>query len=155
MTPAARHRRKLLHWLTIVSLMLALVLQPTLAAIGELHELGHDLDQTHIATEDHGAVTDEIAEHGESGDGTAGFLHLVHHITLGVPQVEPRRGTNWSRHWTPQLKNLRRLVGQLCHCRQHMTFSRHNCSRGKINMGHNGLESVHGIAKNLPELFFQ
>lgn len=57
MTPAARHRRKLLHWLTIVSLMLALVLQPTLAAIGELHELGHGLDQTHIATEDHGAVT--------------------------------------------------------------------------------------------------
>ena len=87
MTPAARHRRKLLHWLTIVSLMLALVLQPTLAAIGELHELGHGLDQTHIATEDHGAVTDEIAEHGESGDGTAGFLHLVHHFTDCCGQV--------------------------------------------------------------------
>lgn len=87
MTPAARHRRKLLHWLTIVSLMLALVLQPTLAAIGELHELGHGLDQTHIATEDHGAVTDEVAEHGESGDGTAGFLHLVHHITHCCGQV--------------------------------------------------------------------
>ena len=81
MTPAARHRRKLLHWLTIVSLMLALVLQPTLAGIGELHELGHGLDQTHLATEDHEAVTDEVAQHGESGDRTAGFLHLVHHIT--------------------------------------------------------------------------
>lgn len=80
MTRAARHRRKLLHWLTTVSLMLALVLQPTLAAIGESHELGHGLEEAHLATEAHDTVTDEVAEHGESGDRTAGFLHVVHHI---------------------------------------------------------------------------
>jgi hypothetical protein len=87
MTRATRHRRNLLHWLTTVSLMLALVLQPTLAAIGELHELGHGLDETHLASEDHEAVTDEVAEHGESGDRTAGFLHVIHHVTHCCGQV--------------------------------------------------------------------
>ncbi len=93
MTRVARHRRNLLHWLITVSLTLALVLQPTLAAIGELHEQGHGLDETHLASEGHEAVTDEVAEHGESGDRTAGLLHAIHHIThccgqVAVPAIE-------------------------------------------------------------------
>ncbi len=94
MTRAARQRRKLLHWLITVSLMLALVLQPTLAAVGELHELGHGLGETHLASEGHAPVTDEVAEHGESGDPTAGLLHVIHHIAhccgqVALPAFEP------------------------------------------------------------------
>lgn len=80
MTRIRRHRRTLLRWLTCLSLMLALIVQPTLAAVGELHELSHGLEEAHLATGAHGTITAEIAAHQEGGDRAAGALHVVHHF---------------------------------------------------------------------------
>lgn len=80
MTRIRRHRRTLLRWLTCLSLVLALIVQPTLAAVGELHELGHGLEEAHLATAECGSVSAEIAAHQENGDHAAGALHVVHHF---------------------------------------------------------------------------
>lgn len=87
MTRVARHRRRFFHWLVSLSLMLAFVVQPALAAVGELHELGHGADETHFALEGGESIAEEIAEHGESGDLAAGVLHIVHHIFHCCGQV--------------------------------------------------------------------
>jgi hypothetical protein len=65
-------RRSLLHWLVSTCLVLAMIVQPVLASIGEMHELAHGLAETHVSGDDHD-VRAELAAQGEA-------LHLVHHM---------------------------------------------------------------------------
>lgn len=77
--------RSLMHWLLLVALLLGGVFQPMLAAVGELHELTHGLSEQHL--HDGGDVRTELAHADESGDRTAGTLHLIHHFAHCCGQV--------------------------------------------------------------------
>lgn len=59
----------------LVSLVLAVVLQPVMASMAELHELGHGAEHAHVDGGD--LSTSEAAD--EDG-GTPDPLHAVHHI---------------------------------------------------------------------------
>ena len=80
MSLLARRRRSLLHWLVSTCLVLAMIVQPVLASIGEMHELAHGLAETHVSGDDHDDVRAELAAQGEAGDREATTLHLVHHM---------------------------------------------------------------------------
>ena len=59
------------RWLMLVGLALSLILQPTLASFGELHELAHDVASAHGTVE---------TSTSEREGGTAGTLHQIHHL---------------------------------------------------------------------------
>ena len=80
MSLLTRRRRSLLHWLVSTCLVLAMIVQPVLASIGEMHELAHGLAETHVSGDDHDDVRAELAAQGEAGDREATTLHLVHHM---------------------------------------------------------------------------
>lgn len=80
MSQLTRRRRSLLHWLVSTCLVLAMIVQPVLASIGEMHELAHGLAETHVSGDDHDDVRAELAAQGEAGDREATTLHLVHHM---------------------------------------------------------------------------
>ena len=80
MSLLTRRRRSLLHWLVSTCLVLAMIVQPVLASIGEMHELAHGLAETHVSGNDHDDVGAELAAQGEAGDREATTLHLVHHM---------------------------------------------------------------------------
>lgn len=80
MSRLLRRIRSRSHWLISIGLVLALIVQPVLAAVGELHEMTHGLDETHLAVDAHGDLTSELLAEGEADDPTAGALHLVHHM---------------------------------------------------------------------------
>lgn len=63
----------------MVSLLLALVVQPLLGAVGELHELTHVTGPAGHHAE-HGALADELANANESENGDAATLHVIHHL---------------------------------------------------------------------------
>lgn len=80
MSPLSRRHRSFLHWLVSTCLVLAMVVQPVLASVGELHELTHGLAEAHLSGDDPYDVQAELAAQGEAGDREATTLHLVHHM---------------------------------------------------------------------------
>jgi hypothetical protein len=76
----SRRLRRLLHGLVLASLALALIVQPVLSDMGEMHELTHGLAESHVHAEGHDTLVDELAEADESEDRGAGVLHVVHHL---------------------------------------------------------------------------
>lgn len=92
---------KLLHMLVLAALALGFLLQPILAAAGEMHELGHDGAETH-AVADHSPHAPEPAPAGGAGGDDDAALHVLLHFfqccgqapavmlpEAGSPPVEP------------------------------------------------------------------
>ncbi len=66
MNPLIRRRRSLLHWLVSTCLVLAMIVQPVLASVGELHEMTHGLAESHLSGEGHADVQAELAAQGKT-----------------------------------------------------------------------------------------
>jgi hypothetical protein len=60
--------------------MFSLVLQPVLAAAGELHELVHGMGEAHLVLDETTTAMAEAEAHDEAGEQVAGVLHLAHHL---------------------------------------------------------------------------
>ncbi|MGH8074154.1 MAG: hypothetical protein ACREO4_08790 [Lysobacter sp.] len=76
--------RRLLPFLRVLALglfALGLVLQPVMAAMGEMHELGHDPSGTHSHDLHADELDAELAAAGEQDQGGAKTLHVLLHFS--------------------------------------------------------------------------
>lgn len=69
-----------LHVLVLALFALGLVLQPVLAAAGELHELAHDPSGQHSHALHGDDMAAELSAAGENGEGDSSTLHLLLHF---------------------------------------------------------------------------
>lgn len=95
--PMSLHRKRLrrsLRTLWVGLLALALVIQPALAGLGELHELDHAMEAgAHAVQHDvHGGAADErvTRDDGESGDPAHLLLHSAHCCAQTTPTLDAR-----------------------------------------------------------------
>ena len=76
--------RRLLPFLRVLALALfalGLVLQPVMAAVGEMHELAHDPSGTHSHDLHVDELDAELAAAGEQNQGGAKTLHVLLHFS--------------------------------------------------------------------------
>ena len=76
--------RRLLPFLRVLALALfalGLVLQPVMAAVGEMHELAHDPSGTHSHDLHAEELDAELAAAGEQDQGGAKTLHVLLHFS--------------------------------------------------------------------------
>ncbi|MGH8083851.1 MAG: hypothetical protein ACREPV_01065 [Lysobacter sp.] len=66
--------------LVLLVFALALLVQPVLASVGEVHELAHDPSGLHSHAEHPGDTAAEPASSGELGDEETSTLHLLLHF---------------------------------------------------------------------------
>src|SRR3546814_12447706 len=90
--------RRLLPFLRVLALALfalGLVLQPVMAAVGEMHELAHDPSGTHSHDLHVDELNAELAAAGEQNQGGAKTLHVLLHFSHCCRSATRRVGKEW------------------------------------------------------------
>ncbi len=85
-----RHRSVLLRLPALALLLLAVLANPVLASLGDLHELGNGSEHLHAISEHGGDAADHDHADGDAGEGDLlhALMHASHccgHLTAIVP----------------------------------------------------------------------